>query len=192
MNPFAAPVDPALCASWMDAARGPLAEEINKSYEDIGDEIAKQRPVCTGSGRCCHFERFDHMLLTTGLEAAYAIANLPDDVGLDEGSLRAAVGMGTCPFLVGKMCVAHQVKPGACRVFFCDPTREDAMQDLGDRHANAVRVLHKQHGIEYRYATWDVLLDAFVRAGFTRPPRLNGPGRIGLRVLDASRGQAST
>ena len=172
----------------MNAAGGPAGAALRSAYDKIAADVATHRPVCTGSGRCCHFGRFDHMLLTTGLEAAYTIANLPEGVGLEDAVLQSASDQGTCPFLIGKTCVAHGVKPGACRVFFCDPSRAVWMQDLGEAHAIRVRDLHRDLDIAYRYAEWGALLEAFIRAGFTRPVSLNEPRRIGLRVLGAGQG----
>jgi Fe-S-cluster containining protein len=163
-------IDPVLAKGWLAAAGDPsVAAGLEAVYQIIADQVEARRPVCVNSGRCCNFRAFDHRLYTTGLEAAYTVLNLPAGVGLTAAGVEAAVARGDCPFLTGRLCGVHAVRPSGCRVFYCDQTAVAWQGDLSERVVRLVRGLHDRHGVEYRYAEWRVLLAALCAAGASGP-----------------------
>jgi Fe-S-cluster containining protein len=136
----------------------------------IADQVALGRPRCDSSGRCCNFRSWGHRLYTTGLEAAYVLSRLGETgwgVGgrhLTGGDVDRAVARGDCPFLVDTSCGVHGVKPGACRIYFCDPGAEAWMGDLSEATVRMIRRVHEAHAIEYRYGEWRELLRLFAQA----------------------------
>ena len=188
MTPFMHTPGPRVIEAWLDAAQ---RAEVRGAFEALYGELeagaASERPICTGSGRCCDFGRFGHDLFATGLEAALVLGRLPEEIGLDADVIDRAHELGGCPFQIDRACAVHTVRPSGCRVFFCDASREPWMLVRGEHAAKSVREIHESFEIPYVYQEWRRLLDAFVHAGFTKPVRANLPELI---VLTASIGRA--
>lgn len=78
----------ALAEAWRAAAADAgVAEAIRTLYAEVEAEVARRRPICLASGRCCHFDAWGHRLFVTGLEAAWCVAEMTR--GADE---RSALG----------------------------------------------------------------------------------------------------
>jgi len=147
---------------WLAAATRPdISRALEAVYVMIADAIDVRRPVCESSGRCCNFKNHGHLLYVTGLEAAYLIAN--SDRRVTIAQVQEAIERGDCPFLIGKLCGAHTIKPSGCRIYYCDPTAQDWQHELYERSAKMLRDLHDRFEIEYRYAEWRHLLLMFAR-----------------------------
>jgi Fe-S-cluster containining protein len=155
------PEEAALAAHWLEAIRTPaIRTELDAIYDYVMAAIEARRPVCTTSGRCCNFEAYGHRLYVTGLETAYTIARLPAPLTRD--ALAEARARGGCPFQSGTLCSVHDIKPLACRVYFCDETAQDWMHATSERMLKELRALHDRHHLEYRYAEWRGLLELFL------------------------------
>jgi Fe-S-cluster containining protein len=178
-----------LASSWLDAARDPtIRAELEAVYERVASATRERRPLCTASGRCCHFEKHGHRLYVTGLEAAYTIASLQvdgargvlhDPSTREAGDVRAAPTSprvlslpqvdaarerGDCPFLVDNLCSVQGIKPLGCRVYYCDPTAQQWQMELSEECLSEIRAIHDRHGIEYRYGEWRGMLANMVHA----------------------------
>lgn len=152
----------ALVDAWLRAARTPdIAAQIEAIYQMIADQVAVHRPVCVGSGRCCHFRDYGHLLYTTGLEAAHTLARLAQGQELSSDDVERAIERGDCPFLIHEQCSVHTLKPSGCRIYFCDQEADGWQQDLSERVVDQFRRLHERRGIPYRYAEWRSLLAWF-------------------------------
>jgi Fe-S-cluster containining protein len=57
-------------------------------------------------------------------------------------------------YQVGGLCSVHSVRPGGCRLFFCDPTADEWQQLLYERQQRMIRRIHDKHGLPYRYMEW--------------------------------------
>ncbi len=147
------------------AARDDVAAGVATLYARLAERIARRRPVCGMSGRCCRFEAFGHRLYVTTMELAVFVRELrtagpPATDGWD--------GTG-CPFQVAGQCGVHAIRPFGCRVFFCDPTAGEWQEALyADHHAEMKR-LHETMGVAYRYVEWRTALSAL---GLARRPRM--------------------
>lgn len=152
--------DAQLAAHWRSCCtRAEVVGALEAIFADAAAEIARRRPVCEASGRCCNFEKWGHRLYVTGLETAYTItragAPTPD-------ALAAARAAGGCPYQVLKLCGVHRDKPLGCRLYFCDPTAQGWQVELYERLMTSLRDLHDRFAIEYRYGEWRDMLDRFV------------------------------
>lgn len=173
--------DQQLAAAWRSAAREPaVVAQLERLFGEVAGEVAARGPACWASGRCCQFEQFGHRLYVTGLEAAYAVTHLPTaDVPAPKGtlpilasapppptltaaSLADARARGGCPFQRANLCGVHEIKPLACRVYFCDRSAQDWQQDLMERLMTQLRALHDREGIPYRYLEWRSALEMLV------------------------------
>ena len=160
-GPRTTPTDRDLADGWLAGVRTEaVLADLQSVFVRVEGEIASRQPICTTSGRCCHFERFDHRLYTTGLEVAYTIACLESPLTRD--ALDAAIKRGGCPFQGDVLCSVHTIRPVGCRVYFCDPTARGWMEDLAERAHGWVRAIHTEHNITCRYSEWRSILAMFV------------------------------
>lgn len=116
--------------------------ELGDLYAELEREIARLKPRCELSGNCCDFPSFGHELFATDLEAEYARRS---------GAVLATEDPRLCPFWVERRCTARAGRPLACRTFYCDPSYEEAMHELTERHHDRVRQIIARHGLSYRY-----------------------------------------
>lgn len=147
---------------WLRAARdAEVAAGLETIFNDARAAIEARGPACWASGRCCNFERAGHLLYTTALEAAYTLARRPPTGPSLGAALLPQIGgddRAPCPFQAGNLCGVHEIKPVACRVYFCDRSAQEWQRDLSERLHERVRDLHTRCRIEYRYDEWRRLL----------------------------------
>ncbi|MDA0802417.1 MAG: YkgJ family cysteine cluster protein [Planctomycetota bacterium] len=117
--------------------------------------MAKSRATCLASGRCCQFAAFGHRLYVTGLEAAIVL-DAAREAGCEPtlDAVEAARARGSCPFLQGRACGIHAIRPIPCRAFFCD---RHAGPEVAHAHETAhgeLRGLHDALRVPYAYSEW--------------------------------------
>ncbi|MCA9300822.1 MAG: YkgJ family cysteine cluster protein [Phycisphaerales bacterium] len=138
---------------WIEAARDPaISSALDAFYDALRLEIEALAPVCVASGKCCHFEAYEHRLFVTGLEAATTAVRLESRPAL------SALDEPGCPFQVGRLCSVHTIRPFGCRVYYCDPKARDWMEDASERYLRAIRALHEAHDLTYHYGEWRSML----------------------------------
>lgn len=169
--------------AWLRAARNPaVVADLESIFADASAAIAARGPACWASGRCCNFESAGHRLYTTGLEAAYTFSRAADRVPTAVASAHATSVLslsqlhdarqgGGCPFQHANLCSVHDIKPVACRVYFCDRSAQSWQQELSERLHQRVKDLHTDHGVPYQYAEWRTLLDLLLHARREGDPR---------------------
>lgn len=163
--------DRTLCEHWLAHARNTeIRRAVAEIQSKIESRIEDRKPVCTASGRCCNFERFGHRLYVTGLEAAMTLDAVPVQRSLKAGDVEQARAEGTCPFVVDGLCGVHPVRPIGCRVYFCDTSAKLWVNELAEFAADAMKRVHEDFGIEYRYTEWRALLEFFQQAGVAMKP----------------------
>lgn len=161
----------ALCEHWLAHSRNTeIRRAVLEIQREIESRIADRKPVCTASGRCCNFERFGHRLYVTGLETAMTLDAIPAQRTLKAGDVAQARSEGICPFVVDGLCGVHPVRPIGCRVYFCDSSAQLWVNELAEFAADAVKRVHDEFGIEYRYAEWRAMLELFRDAGVATTP----------------------
>ncbi len=157
------PHNPNAPHAWLAAARDPqISGELELLYQHIAQEVARHKPVCNQSGRCCNFDAWDHRLYVTGLEAAYLYSRLDQQLTPDD--ITRARADGGCPFQKALLCTTHTIRPIGCRVYFCDQSDEGWQEALTERTLAEVRDIHDRHDIPYQYAEWRSMLEILVSA----------------------------
>jgi hypothetical protein len=120
--------------------------ELRGLYEAVDAEIAAHRPACAISGRCCRFHEYGHTLFLTALEAEYLLAVAPPPVRpLDDGA--------TCPWQDRRgHCQARGARPLGCRIYYCDPSFQDAMPEITESALGRLRTIVGCQGRDWDYA----------------------------------------
>jgi Fe-S-cluster containining protein len=129
----------------MSGADPGFFEGLQDLYADLATAIAAHAPVCQVSGRCCRFVEYDHTLFVSSLEVAWLLATGPAPVRpLDSGQ--------TCPWQDAQgRCTARDARPLGCRLYYCDPSFETAMQELAESFIRRLKRLHAEYGQPWDY-----------------------------------------
>ncbi|MBI1851202.1 MAG: hypothetical protein HYR85_12740 [Planctomycetes bacterium] len=127
-------------------------ERLEALYRDVDAAIAAAAPRCELSGRCCDFDRFEHVLFATDLEVAYLLARTPGADPSTSALLSWKPDGKLCPFWKNRLCMAREGRPLGCRIYFCDPSYRDRMPEIGEEYQRRLRTIHDDLDIEYRYA----------------------------------------
>jgi len=145
------------------AARPEVREAVERIYTDLAADVAKRRPVCVVSGRCCRFEEYGHRLYVTTLELAAFLHGF--ETGAKDERLASAIqkwdGAG-CPFQVSKLCGVHAIRPFGCRIYFCDATSTQWQQEAYEVFHARLKRLHEELGVPYYYVEWRQALRAIL------------------------------
>ncbi|MBN1809687.1 MAG: hypothetical protein JW909_11515 [Planctomycetes bacterium] len=118
-----------------------LLIEIQELFRRVDEELP--RYLCEACGRCCNFRDAGHILFVTELERivfadrfpAYPVFSQPPDV---------------CPFMVAGKCTARDVRPLACRTYFCREPRA-VREERYERYLKMLKALGRRYGIPYSY-----------------------------------------
>lgn len=127
--------------------------ELEALYQALQAELNALSPRCELSGFCCRFEEAGHELFAGALETDFALARHPEP-GEPEAS-------GRCPYHQQGRCTAREGRPLACRTYFCDESKEEALFELHERYLKQVRAIEARHGYDRRYARFPELVLAF-------------------------------
>jgi Fe-S-cluster containining protein len=119
-------------------------------YSDLAQDIAQRAPVCDLSGRCCRFKEYGHRLYLSRPEAELLL-----EKGLPAG---AQVDDAGCPFQVGQLCTARELRPFGCRVYFCDPSYTGQAEELTETYLTQLKSLHRETDTPWDYAELSVFL----------------------------------
>ncbi len=141
---------------WTSSARAPVKSALQALHEHAANVTALHRPICLASGRCCNFKTHDHILVVTGLEAAWTLRNSKRIVTAE--AAEAAVFTGACVFLTGNQCSIHEARPTGCRSYFCDKGDETWQAKLAETMHRSIRQLHDELNIPYLCAEWGWLV----------------------------------
>jgi Fe-S-cluster containining protein len=143
------------------AGRDKVIQAIGQLYGRLEQEIARRRPVCVASGRCCRFEEYGHRLYITTMELADFMHRLADRTFTPQ--LAQAVtgwdGRG-CPFQTGGLCGVHDIRPLGCRMYFCDASSTDWQQEQYELFHKELKNLHQELDVPYFYMEWREALAA--------------------------------
>ena len=162
------------------AALAQVIAAVQELYATLADEITLQKPVCTASGLCCHFESYGHRLYVTTAEMAVFEhhrraaatntrpngANLPPGTKLDAWRFplplldeSGEVNPG-CPWQVNGLCTAREGRPLGCRIYFCDESSSAWQANAYEGFHRELKRLHEMLGIGYSYSEWRQALRA--------------------------------
>lgn len=96
-----------------------INRSVKKIYDWLDEQIASNRNLiggCKACGRCCDFERFDHILFVTTPELIYLKTSLSCDLKKMTGSI--------CPYNIEGKCSVYDYRFTACRIFYCSADKE--------------------------------------------------------------------
>jgi hypothetical protein len=127
-----------------------LVERLKSIYAAADAAVAAAGPRCDASGRCCRFKEYGHTLFISQIEADYLLAHAPPFAG--------PVTDAACPFQVENLCTAREPRPLGCRVYFCDPSYQEAGPQISEKYLGAIKRLADEFDIGWRYAPLQVFL----------------------------------
>ena len=144
-----------------------LLANLEEVYREIDQQINALNLNCEQCGKCCHFARFDHNLMTTTAEAAYFMLYLmpqTEQIPLPP-TKKTNDTLPVCPFLKDRTCTARQGRMLGCRIFFCQAQgqKKRQMEDLYEIYHQRIKELHAEHHIRYDYLPWGKALQAIRR-----------------------------
>ena len=123
---------------------GAFLEAIRAIYAAVDCEVESLGVSCDACGRCCRFDLAGHRLYASAGELALLSTVAPPE-GVRHRRLR-------CPYQVGPLCAARDVRPLGCRAFYCGPETRDRTADIYERYHAQLRRLHERHSVPYAYA----------------------------------------
>lgn len=149
---------PPVPAPWERLNAPPAASATLRAlYQRLDDELSPWRRSCRGCGECCCFDRAEHTLFLTALEAVEmaaagttALAAAPSSVGTPSSPERKR--RGPCPFMREHLCAAREHRALGCRLYFCDEKGEERRRELYEKYLKAIRDCERRHGVEHLYA----------------------------------------
>jgi hypothetical protein len=121
-----------------------LHQRILDLYREVDAEVAAAGPVCVASGRCCRFKEYGHTLFVSNLEAEVLLAGAPP--------YETPVTADFCPFQQGNLCTAREPRPLGCRIYYCDPTYQEAGNALSEKYLARLKALADEAGVDWQYA----------------------------------------
>ena len=133
-------------------------QELKQIYDELQAELdlLSVELDCKACGDCCDFRVFEHIPYVTNIELKFIRAELKKN---SEGCKDAACCVSTesqdlklCPFYRDKKCIAHQLRPLSCRVYFCNQEYEKKFSSqIYEKYHQKIKELHKNNNVEYLY-----------------------------------------
>lgn len=121
-------------------------DELRALDTDLDREVAAIGPVCELSGRCCRFLEYGHTLFVSTAEVGYLLELAPPPARpLDQGA--------SCPWQDSRgHCTVRDARPLGCRIYYCDPTFQEAAHRLSERFIARMKRFSSDYGISWNYA----------------------------------------
>jgi Fe-S-cluster containining protein len=123
-------------------ACGDFLHEIQRAYDQVDGRISELGLRCLGGGACCKFDLAGHRLYLSTGELA-----LLTQQARRVGQCRPL----RCPYQVGPRCLAREVRPLGCRVFFCGRSKTSLLSSIYEESHRRIRQLHENHCLPYSY-----------------------------------------
>jgi hypothetical protein len=118
--------------------------KVLELYAEADREVAASGPVCVASGRCCRFKEYGHVLYLSSIEADVLLSAAPP--------YDTPVSEEFCPFQKANLCTAREPRPLGCRVYYCDPTYQDACNRIMEKYTRRLKTLCAEEGLTWCYA----------------------------------------
>jgi hypothetical protein len=132
-----------------------IRRQVLEIYKEVDQAVAAAGPVCVASGRCCRFKDYGHVLFLSNLEADVLLDSAPP--------YQQPVSPDFCPFQRNNLCTAREPRPLGCRIFYCDPSYQEAGNQITEEALGRLKQLAQEHGIIWQYAPLHVFLNAASR-----------------------------
>jgi Fe-S-cluster containining protein len=131
-----------------NSRRPDVLAAVAELYGSVEAEIAKRRPLCVVSGRCCRFEEFGHRLYVTTMELAAFVQEYR------KKPVESRPTEGGCPFQHERLCSVHRFRPMGCRMFFCDASSTEWQNEHYEKFHARLKRLHETLAVPYAYLEW--------------------------------------
>ena len=151
-----------------------ITAEVRGILAQADAEIARRRPVCQASGRCCRFEEYGHRMYVTAAEVVHfsQVAGARPDERAGEPAGGKSVSLPLffagkaegCPYQVEGLCTAREARPLGCRVYFCDENAQAWQNELYEMFHQKLKAVHERHGLPYAYLEWRAALKGMMEA----------------------------
>jgi len=151
-----------------------VREKVMRLYAAVDDAVASAGPRCDASGRCCHFAEYGHTLFLSHFEAELLLEAAPPYI--------KPVSADGCPFQVGGLCTAREVRPLGCRIYFCDPAYEPRMVEITERALARLKRIADKHATGWRYAPLHIFLNEAGRPQDVPADTMTPPAPAAARV----------
>jgi len=120
-----------------------LLEQIREIYARADRAVAERGMLCMGGGTCCRFDLVEHSLYVTVAELALLTAVRSPDP--------SRARRRRCPYQNGPRCMARDVRPLGCRVFFCRENDDNRAHGVYETFHREICDLHEARGVPYAY-----------------------------------------
>ena len=125
--------------------------KLLRVYAAVDEAVGSAGPRCDASGNCCRFTEYGHSLFLSHLEAELMLASAPPYM--------KPVSRDGCPFQIGGLCTAREMRPLGCRIYFCDPRYADRMVEITEKSLAMLKRIADTHDTGWRYAPLHVFLN---------------------------------
>ncbi len=121
-----------------------LQIELENIYKALDVELGGHNIECKSCGTCCDFEKFDHVLYVSMIEADYILSNIKMDM--------PELVSSACPFQIDSKCTERSLRALGCRVFYCDKGYvKDVSPILYDKYYGKIKELSLKYNINWEY-----------------------------------------
>jgi hypothetical protein len=139
-----------------------VRRKVLEVYAAVDAAIAEANPRCERSGRCCRFTEYGHTLFISHFEAEILLESATRFV--------QPVSRDGCPSQVEGLCTVGELRPLACRIYFCDPTFAEKMVEITESSIASLKSIADEHGIAWHYAPLHDFLNSHHFAEGPTPP----------------------
>lgn len=124
---------------------------VSQVYAAADRAVAAAAPRCDASGRCCRFKEYGHTLFISRFEAEILLESAPP--------FAQPVSPDGCPFQIDGLCTARDSRPLGCRIYFCDPSYQEAGNRITEESLAGLKRIADEHDTGWRYAPLHVFLN---------------------------------
>ncbi|MDR4510035.1 MAG: YkgJ family cysteine cluster protein [Candidatus Brocadiaceae bacterium] len=123
-----------------------FSAELLTIYQQLDEEVAREKPMCRGCGTCCNFDTFDHVLYASKIEVDFILRNakVPN----------FDISDNKCPFLKDNHCSIREYRTLGCRIFYCDASFREASHVLYEKYLRLLKELGEKYQVEWNYASF--------------------------------------
>ena len=133
-----------------------VCKKVTEIYNWLDTQIQQNNSSvrCKACGRCCDFEKFDHLLFVSTPELIFLKENLkPQKI--------KTMPTAVCPYNEKGRCTIYPLRFAGCRIFFCNPPAadKDFQSRLSEFAVSRFKSLCTKFDIPYIYSDLQTALN---------------------------------
>lgn len=124
-----------------------ITQKVSQLYDWLDTEIQNNKNLsgkCIGCGKCCDFEKFEHLLFVTTPELIFLRENLGQEK-------IKKMETNICPYNKKGKCAIYPLRFAGCRIFFCKGDK-DFQGRLSESAIKSFKTLCTEFDIQYIYS----------------------------------------